>query len=150
MGGPAENTKEPWELHPDEYEVDLNQRGGAGLNVDLKGPQPMLSDNVRTAYDIKSLHRRLDEYTDDQLKSIPILPEGSPLEQGATYINLRDVEPKEFTARAGMIAACYRAYLDRLSSWISISASLPLTMSAVTRPDPHAMVQPSVPWPVLR
>ena len=104
MGGPAENTKEPWELHPDEYEVDLNPRGGAGLNVDLKGPQPMLSDNVRTAYDIKSLHRRLDEYTDDQLKSIPILPEGSPLEQGATYINLRDVEPKEFTARAGMIA----------------------------------------------
>jgi hypothetical protein len=104
VGGPAENTNEPWETIPDEYQQDLNPRGGAGYNVAGVGPQPMMSENVLTAYDIKNLHRRLEGYTDDELKRIPIVPEGSPLEQGATYINVRDVEPKEFTARAGMTA----------------------------------------------
>jgi hypothetical protein len=104
VGGPAENTNEPWELVPDEYRQDLNPRGGAGYNVAGVGPQPMQAENVRTAYDIKSLHRRLEGYTDDELKAIPIMPEGSPLEQGATYINVRDIEPNEFTARGGMTA----------------------------------------------
>ncbi|HET7132775.1 MAG TPA: hypothetical protein VFJ95_11030, partial [Gammaproteobacteria bacterium] len=38
--------------------------------------------------------------TDDELKQIPVIPEGQPLQQGAVYVDLRDGRHKEFTARA--------------------------------------------------
>jgi hypothetical protein len=102
MGGSAERTHEPWEMQPDEYQQDLNPDGGAGLNVDLRGPHPEKSPNLRTAYDLKEVHRRMQGFTDDELKAIPVMPQGSRLEQGATYIDLRDEQPTEFTATGGM------------------------------------------------
>jgi hypothetical protein len=53
---------------------------------------------------VKETHRLLSNFSDDQLKAIPILPAGSRLEQDATYINLADPERKEFTALASMEA----------------------------------------------
>lgn len=53
---------------------------------------------ARTAYDIKGAHARLQGIEDDVLKEIPIMPPGSRLEQGSTYVDLRQDEPREFTA----------------------------------------------------
>ncbi|MGA7730519.1 MAG: hypothetical protein WCD37_04510 [Chloroflexia bacterium] len=96
------NTNEPWEQHPDNYQQALNPEGGAGLNVGNVGPHPEKSENVRTAYDIKALHNRLQGFTDDELKGIPVMPRGSRLEQGATYIDLRQNDPQEISARGDM------------------------------------------------
>jgi hypothetical protein len=61
------------------------------------GPHPELN-NPRTAHDIKELHDLLSGFRDDELKRIPVLPPGSRLEQGATYLDLADAERAEFTA----------------------------------------------------
>ena len=37
-------------------------------------------------------------FSEDELKQIPILPSGSRLRQGATYVDLRDPSRHEFTA----------------------------------------------------
>jgi hypothetical protein len=46
----------------------------------------------------------LEGITDDGLKQIPVLPDGARLEQGATYIDLRDPHRREFTATGDMVA----------------------------------------------
>ena len=85
--------------HPDEYQDDLSPNRMAGQNV---GPDVV--DRVRpipTAYDAKQLHRALDDFTDDELKQIPILPVGERLQQGATYIDLAENRPSEFKSTGG-------------------------------------------------
>jgi hypothetical protein len=59
---------------------------------------------MRTAYDLKEVHRMLEGITDDGLKMIPVLPEGAQLEEGATYIDLSDSQRREFTATGNMHA----------------------------------------------
>jgi len=93
---------DPSEKHPPEYQKDLNPDAAAGINYDMVGPHPE-KENPRTAYDVKECHRRLDGFTDDQLKQIPILPAGSRLEQDATYIDLAG-DRSEFTGTSGMEA----------------------------------------------
>jgi hypothetical protein len=61
-----------------------------GQNYGLVGPHPEKEDGHPTAHDIKEIHRQLQEYTDDELRQIPVLPRGSRLEQGKTYIDLKD------------------------------------------------------------
>ncbi len=73
----------PGEQHPEPWRSDLNPDAMAGMNVGTAGPHPEL--DARTAYDIKRIHRQLQEFPDDELKRIPVLPPGSRLEQGATY-----------------------------------------------------------------
>ncbi len=87
---------------PDEWQQDLTPKHMAGRNVGLEGPHPEKAENIATAYDIKDLHRQMEGYTDDELKQIRVLPQGSRLEQGATYINLREPHPREFTAMGDM------------------------------------------------
>lgn len=90
----------PTDAKPDEWQRDLNPNPMAGQNV---GPEASRTEkNAPTAYDIKELHEVLSDYTDDELKQIPVMPEGSRLQQGATYINLATPECKEFTAMGGM------------------------------------------------
>lgn len=55
----------------------------------------------------------MEGYTDDELKQIPVLPQGSRLEQGATYIDLKDSERKEFTAMGGMEASADNWYVPK-------------------------------------
>ena len=64
---------------------------------------PVREGRAKTAYDVKDVHDRLNGFSDDELKTIPILPEGTQLQQGATYIDLRG-DRKEFTATADMSA----------------------------------------------
>jgi len=87
----------PEKKHPESAQQDLNPDASKGTNWGLVGPHPE-KDEPRTAKDIKELHRMLQEFHDDELDDIPILPSGARLESNATYINLRDEEPHEFTA----------------------------------------------------
>ncbi|MFN2563515.1 MAG: hypothetical protein ABR499_00720 [Gemmatimonadaceae bacterium] len=68
---------------------------------------------VQTAYDVKEIHRSLSGFSDDDLKQIPILPEGTRLEQGATYIDLAEERPSEVKVNAGVIARAGHYYVPK-------------------------------------
>src|SRR3954466_3126020 len=95
----TQKVYDPSTKHPPEYQQDMNPDAAAGINYGKVGPHPE-KDRHRMAHDVKEAHRLLEGFTDDLLKQIPILPEGSRLEQDATYMNLAD--RKEFTATSGM------------------------------------------------
>ncbi len=97
--------------HPDEWERDLNPDRMEGQNVG-----PVSSDRERgdrTAFDVKPLHRVMRDWPDEELKRIPVLEEGTRLQQGATYLDLRDPERGEFTAMGDMAAGPRDAYVPK-------------------------------------
>ena len=106
----AGNTPTPGAQHPDQWRDDLNPNREAGQN---RGGDSDHSSDARTAYDLKALHRRLAGYGDDELKSIPVVPAGSRLEQGATYIDLAVDSPAEFTATGDMEAGRQQCYVSK-------------------------------------
>jgi hypothetical protein len=69
---------------------------------------------MRTAYDVKWIHRELaEQFRDDELQRISLLPRGQRLEQGSTYLNI--CEGREFKATADQIvdrSACVVAKSD--------------------------------------
>src|SRR5205823_326546 len=83
--------------HPDEWNRDLNPDRLAGQNIG--GVSEARERMTRTAYDVKSAHRALQDMKDDELKQIPILESGTRLRQGATYL---DLAQGEFTATGEM------------------------------------------------
>jgi hypothetical protein len=89
--------------HPELFEADLNPNAMAGQNIGA-GEYEAAKDGL-TAYDCKQAHRRLANLTDDNLRQIRVLPEGVRLQQGATYIDLHNLEQGEFTATGDMQAA---------------------------------------------
>jgi len=97
--------------HPEPWRSDLNPDALAGQNIGLLGPHP--EDDARTAYDLKDLHRRLSDLDDADLKSIPVLPVGSRLEQGATYVDLRATDCHEFRALGSMEAGPEHWYVPK-------------------------------------
>jgi hypothetical protein len=99
----TQRVYDPSDKHPDKYQQDLSPNAAAGINYGGVGPHPE-RDNPRTAFDVKEAHRLLGEFTDDQLKQMPIMPVGSRLEQDATYIDLADPQREEFKATSGMEA----------------------------------------------
>lgn len=86
--------------HPDEWNRDLNPDRMAGQNIG--GIAEEHERMTRTAYDVKSVHRALDRFSDDELKQIPIVECGTRLRQGATYLDLDRGE--SMTATGGMTA----------------------------------------------
>jgi hypothetical protein len=84
----------------DDFDVDLNPETMQGQNLSPAGVHPQ--KRARTARDVKEVHARFRDWLDSDLEEIPVMPEGSRLEQGATYIDLRDEQPTEFTATGGM------------------------------------------------
>jgi hypothetical protein len=94
------------------WRADLNPDYQEGRNYGLDSPAER-QEVTRTAYDIKDLHRRLEGYTDDDLRAIAVLPAGTRLEQGATYIDLRVDNPEEFTARGDMEAGQNNWYVAK-------------------------------------
>src|SRR5436305_8775484 len=88
------------EGHP--YSEDLRPNHLAGDNYGLRGPHP--EKTARSAYDVKDVHDLLQDFGDDELKQIPIMPPGSRLEQGATYLDLHRPRPEELTATGDMVA----------------------------------------------
>ena len=96
---------------PDEWQQDLNPNSMAGQNHGLEGPHP--EKDAPNAYEIKELHSQLQDFTSDELKQITVLPRGSRLEQGATYIDLMDSERKQFTAMGSMEAGADNWYVPK-------------------------------------
>jgi hypothetical protein len=68
---------------------------------------------VQTAYDVKEIHRSLSGFTDDDLKQIPIVPEGTHLDQGGTYIDLAEERPSEVKVNAGVVARAGNYYVPK-------------------------------------
>jgi hypothetical protein len=97
--------------HPEEYRHDLNPNAMEGQNIGAPGRHP--EKGARTAHDIKPLHRRFSDWSDADLKQIPVLPEGSRLEQNATYIDLAAPIPREFTATGDMEAGSGHQYVPK-------------------------------------
>jgi hypothetical protein len=95
------------EQHPEEYREDLNPDYEAGEN------QRPPRYETRTAYDIKNVHGRLRHLRDNQLKQIPVLVEGSRLEQGATYFDLAHPEWGEIKAMGDMVAGPENRYVPK-------------------------------------
>jgi len=93
----TQKVYDPSTKHPPEYQRDMNPDAAAGINYGTVGHQQA---RHRMAYDVKEAHRLLGRYTDDVLKQIPILAEGSRLEQDAAYMDLAD--RREFKATASM------------------------------------------------
>lgn len=89
----------PGEQHPEEWRRDLNPEPLAGQNVGIQGHR--YGNDMILAVDVKDLHERLSGFSSDDLRQIPLLRPGTRFEQNATYINLRDAQPREFTGRAG-------------------------------------------------
>jgi hypothetical protein len=87
----------PEDKHPEPYQSDLNPDASKGINWGLAGPHPE-KESPRTAKDVKEVHELLADFRDDELERIPILAAGTRLEANATYINLREATPHEFTA----------------------------------------------------
>jgi hypothetical protein len=97
---PQERTAD---RHPAEFQRDLNPNAMAGQNLGPRGPHA--EQIARTLFDIKDLHERYRHWSDSALQQVPVLPAGSRLEQGATYIDLNEQPPREFTATGDMQAA---------------------------------------------
>ena len=98
---------------PEEFRRDLYPHPMAGQNYGDANPHP--EQTGPTAYDVKAANRRLQDFTDDELKKIPIMPPGSRLEQGATYIDLRAPGEtcREFTATGNMAADLDHWYVPK-------------------------------------
>lgn len=92
MGQPDDNFQQ--DLHPDTAAEQNDAR-------------------LTTAYDLKAAHSRLQGYNDDELKQIPVLLEGTRLEQGTTYLDLFANPPKEFKAMGSMVAGQYHMYVPK-------------------------------------
>lgn len=86
--------------HPEPYQHDLNPDAMAGQNLGIGEVQP--SKHGPTAYDVKPVHNRFKQFSDTELKQLRLLPVGSRLEQGATYIDLNNLDLGEFTATGDM------------------------------------------------
>ncbi len=85
---------------PSEFDDDLTANNVAG--------------SAQSADTIKSMHSTtLADLTNDELKSVQILPEGSRLQQGAKYIDLHHLEQGEFTATSEMMAGPENAYVSK-------------------------------------
>lgn len=94
----------------DDFDQDLHPNSGAGQN---RGIEDEIGTTAPTAYDIKAVHDLLDNLTDDNLKSIPIVPTGTRLAQGAVYIDLHDPNRQEFKARGDMEAGSDNWYVPK-------------------------------------
>ena len=90
------------EQHPEEWRQDLSPDANAGQNYGTTGNDALLE--AATAYDIKDLHNALDGFTGDELKRILVLPAGSRLQQGATYVDLSTPDRREFKAMGNVEA----------------------------------------------
>jgi hypothetical protein len=107
----SESFPQQEQKHPSEWAHDLSPNRMAGQNV---GPVEGERERaIKTAYEVKELHRRLQGFADDELKQLPILPEGTRLQQNATYVDLADEPPQEFKASGGLAAQAGHYYVAK-------------------------------------
>ena len=94
--------------HPDEWQEDLNPNHLAGQNIGQESEERERTD--MTAFHLRKRGGELRGLDDNDLKQVPVLAEGTRLQQGATYVNLADDEPQEFTATGNVTAEAGDAY----------------------------------------
>jgi hypothetical protein len=85
---------------PEAFEHDLHPNSPGENSLEYLAEETSLE----TAYNNKDIGRTYPQLTDDELKRLVILPEGTPLEQGATYYDLKHRGRGEFTALGGKTA----------------------------------------------
>jgi len=81
---------------PDSFDADLHPNPNAGINDARLGANP--KQDAPSAHDITALRNALPDFDDAELRRISVLRPGDTLEQGATYIDLRDMQRGEWTA----------------------------------------------------
>ena len=108
-----DRNPQPGGERSDHWSEDLHPDFLAGQNIGLAGPRPEL--HGPSAFDLKEAHEALEGFSDEELRQIPILPSGSRLEQGATYLDLRDPRRAEFTAMGGQEAGRDNWYVPKKS-----------------------------------
>lgn len=110
--GDMEAKPQTTRKHPSPWDADLNPNRMAGQNIGALSEE--LEQGHRTAFDLKEVHRALaDDFSDDELKTIPVIPQGQRLQQGGIYIDLNDSKRKEFTAMGDMTAGARNLYLSK-------------------------------------
>jgi hypothetical protein len=97
--------------HPDEWQQDLNPNHLAGQNIGQ--PSEAATGSTSTAFHLRKRGYELRGLDDADLKQVPVLAEGTRLQQGATYVDLSTDQPKEFRATADMVAERGRAYAPK-------------------------------------
>ena len=97
--------------HPDEWQRDLNPDHMAGQNVGMASEAHTPAD--RTAFNLRKQGWELGTLDDNELKQIPVLAEGTRLQQGATYVDLTADPRHEFTAPGDMAAEGEHAYVPK-------------------------------------
>ena len=97
--------------HPDEWQSDLNPEHLAGQNIGLDSEHA--TEREMTAFHLRKRGHDLRGLDDNDLKQVPVLAEGTRLQQGATYVDLTRAEPREFTATANMTAERGHAYAPK-------------------------------------
>lgn len=66
-----------------------------------------------TAFYLRKRGYELRGLDDNALKQVPVLAEGTRLQQGATYVNLADENPREFKATADVTSEPGDAYAPK-------------------------------------
>jgi hypothetical protein len=97
---------------PGRYVKKSSKKADSRL-MEERGENLTLLPGARSADEIKHMHTILADLTDDELKSITVLPAGSHLQQGAKYIDLRHLEQGEFVATSDMIAGVDTYYVPK-------------------------------------
>jgi len=99
----------PGDQHPDRYRHDLNPDPMAGQNHGLHSSGEM----GPSAYDVKDVHRTWRDFSNADLKQIPVLSEGTRLQQGAVYFDLNDPNRGEIKALGNMEAGHANRYVAK-------------------------------------
>jgi hypothetical protein len=105
----AQHSQDDQPNTPEEFEHDLHPNSPGENNIEYLAEETTLE----TAYNNKDIGRTYPQLTDDELKRLVILPEGTPLEQGATYYDLKHRGRGEFTAQGGKTAGKDNWYLAK-------------------------------------
>ena len=66
-----------------------------------------------TAYDVKELHVQMAEFSNAELKRIPVLAHGERLEQGGVYLDLHDMATGAFTAQGNRVSEDPHRYVPK-------------------------------------
>jgi hypothetical protein len=96
----------------DSFEYDLRPNMLAGEDHTPPAPEP--GKEGRTLADEKHVYTKFPHLTRADLKSIPVVPRGARLEQGATYLDAAEPVITEFTVPSGdMTAGPHNLYVPK-------------------------------------
>ena len=116
----------------DDFDRDLRP------NTQPESMGELSADNMReNAYNNKDIVNAYPQLTSDELNRLLILPEGTLLEQGSTYFDLKDRARGEFTAANGNSAGAENWYIAKSQ------VDYPLWNRIIGVDNPDRLDQPS-------